>query len=485
MLAVVVAAALCLALVGTSFTRRTRVARPRPVAACNFGGTPRGDAHASACACEDAWDEPSRCAALRLGEARESIALGGGGPGDTDGWSVWGASVLEHGGVYHAFASLIANRCPVFPHYWLSNSVVVRAESASADGPFRVLELVLGPEDADVGAIPRAPRAPSRGVQPRGGAAAGAPPRFDDAMAHNPTVHVAPDGSILLYYTGASLGGTAHAPRPQCAGGARPVLAAEHVDKLRASQRIGVARAPSPLGPWTLGAGPVLAPSAEPGAWDGGFVTNPMPVVLRNGTVLLGYKGVQSGRPLRMRLGLARARAWTDDRCERLTPAAPLFPELCANVTPAWKCQVEDGFMWRARASEHDGAEPDARPFHLLFKDQHGVLGAEAGGGIHAVSADGLRWRLARPRVAYDRTVRWATAEAASRRGGPRGGGEEEDERDPLPERTTRLRLRERTQLLRGADGGVRLTHAYHAASDGVHEHTFNLVTRIGRHSRF
>jgi len=189
--------------------------------------------------------------------------------------------------------------------------------------------------------------------------------------------------------------------------------------------------------------------------------------------MLLGYKGVSQARPLRMRLGLAAvdlgasprgpgagaassAPPW---RAVRLTADAPLFPDLCANVTPAWKCQVEDAFMWAADGWEDAAtgaalgcAGDEVARLHMVFKDQHGVLGAaHAGGGIHATSADGGRtWRMATPRGAYGLAVRWAVDAL----GTPSAGG---------TGRVERLALRERTQLLRGRDGRVTGTHVYQA----------------------
>ncbi|HRU06473.1 MAG TPA: glycosyl hydrolase family 43, partial [Candidatus Brocadiia bacterium] len=60
---------------------------------------------------------------------------------------------------------------------------------------------------------------------------------------------------------------------------------------------------------------------------------------------------------------------------------------------------IEDVFLWRA----------DGR-FQLLAKDltPNGALAGETHGGVHATSADGLRWEVSGPSVGYSRRVRWS-----------------------------------------------------------------------------
>lgn len=71
-------------------------------------------------------------------------------------------------------------------------------------------------------------------------------------------------------------------------------------------------RSPAPLfarsGPWQRLATPVLAP--RPGFWDATDISNAAPLVLPNGSVLLGYRAGGDGVALGGGIGVARAPSW-------------------------------------------------------------------------------------------------------------------------------------------------------------------------------
>jgi hypothetical protein len=118
---------------------------------------------------------------------------------------------------------------------WLTNSEVLHAvaPAGSPQGPY---------EPSDVALAPRAP------------------PFFDSLMLHNPDAKRAPDGSYLIFYDGASM----------------PTGKDPDIHK---TQRIGLAVAQSPFGPWTRMGKPILEPTGVNGTWDQNFVTNPGPYV--------------------------------------------------------------------------------------------------------------------------------------------------------------------------------------------------------------
>ena len=164
------------------------------------------------------------------------------------------------------------------------------------------------------------------------------PLSFTGVTQHNPDIQRAPDGTYLLFYMGATANNTSPkncTPGVAGLGGLTPVAA---------HQRIGVATAKSPYGPWTRPSVPVrplhlphsleygttcgaverprqwplLLPSFhaslssqtfgpeanDPNAKDSLFVTNPSPIVLSNGTILLIYKvEIEAGGRIYKRFG--------------------------------------------------------------------------------------------------------------------------------------------------------------------------------------
>ncbi len=176
-------------------------------------------------------------------------------------WWVWCGSAVQGGdGSWHLYASRWPKRLPFFRGYIVA-SEVVRAVAERPEGPYRFAEVVL----------------PARGAE-----------HWDGRMTHNPTV-LAWGGRWYLYY----IGGTFTGDVPD---------ALDLVSQAYATVRIGVLEADHPEGPWRRLDHPVLEP--QPGAWDASVVTNPAPCLARDGTVLLYYR---SNTPQGLRIGLATA----------------------------------------------------------------------------------------------------------------------------------------------------------------------------------
>ncbi len=261
---------------------------------------------------------------------------------------VWCGSVIRgEDGQFHMFASMWTHDVP-FRNNWLTNSMVVRAVADTAEGPYTFVEEVLPPRGAE---------------------------HWDGCMTHNPTIHRCGD-TYLLYYTGA----TYSDPIPQ-----RGPAPEEQEREAHANQRIGLATAPSPEGPWTRGDAPILQP--RPGKWDGLITTNPAPCVLDDGRVLLLYKSVPRRGGVIM-YGVAMAERY-DAPYERLRDN-PILWDGRDDIS------YEDAYVWR-----EDGR------YHMLFNDMRGVLTGEHHAGGHAVSEDGIHWRMADPPKAYSRTIEW------------------------------------------------------------------------------
>ncbi len=271
-----------------------------------------------------------------------------GGYQEPDNW-IWCGSVIRgDDGQFHMFASRWSKSVPFSPN-WVTNSRVVRAVSTTPEGPYTYVEDVL----------------PPRGNQ-----------YWDGMMTHNPTIHRWKD-TYLLYYTGTTY------------AGAQPVTGAPPEAQMReahANQRIGLATAPSPEGPWKRLDHPILEP--RPGCWDALITTNPAPCVREDGRVLLLYKSVEArGRPIRY--GIAGASLFNSPYT-RLSDE-PFNPLLDLSLS------YEDAYVW-----QEDGM------FNMIFNDMTGRITGEDHAGAHAVSEDGVTWHLADPPKAYSRTVSWS-----------------------------------------------------------------------------
>ncbi len=264
-----------------------------------------------------------------------------------EGYWVWCGSVIRgEDGRYHMFASRWPKRYPFFEGY-VFYSEVVRASADRPEGPYRFEGVVL----------------PARGEG-----------FWDGRMTHNPTIHKSGD-TFLLYYIGSTYSGEAPGEEELRSGKAK-------LGRSYDSIRIGLATSRSVLGSWKRPDRPILGP--RPGKWDGKIVTNPAVCVRRDGSVLLVYR---SNTPQGLRLGAARA-ATFEGPYERVSDE-PVLQLEGGNF-------VEDPYIWES--GQH---------FEMIAKDMTGGITGEKHAGIHAMSGDGLSWRLAPEPKAYSRAVRW------------------------------------------------------------------------------
>lgn len=265
-----------------------------------------------------------------------------------DDWWIWcGSGIQGPDGDYHLFASRWSKRT-AFNANWLTNSCVVRAVASTPTGPYRFVEEVL----------------PVRGGE-----------FWDGRMTHNPTIHRCGD-TYLLFYVGSTYDGEIPTSGQLAHDDPRRVQA-------RANQRIGLATAPHPAGPWTRLDAPILEPN--PSSWDALMTTNPAPVVADDGSVLLYYKSTTDDRA-RLAYGVARAD----------TPAGPYQRLLDQPIFggDANASSYEDAYVWM-----------QDRRYHMIFNDLHGAFTGENHAGGYAVSSDGLQWTPAGK--AYSRHLTW------------------------------------------------------------------------------
>ncbi|MDR6553674.1 glycoside hydrolase family protein [Paenibacillus qinlingensis] len=164
----------------------------------------------------------------------------------------------------------------------------------------------------------------------------------------------------------------------------------------RNHQRIGVAVADHPAGPWTRGTAPVLDVSPE--KWDGLMTSNPTVCETTDGRVLMMYKGVAEGPPPKG--GAVNAGVAFADH-----PLGPFRKQPEPTVTnPTNDWAVEDPYVW----CKGDG-------YYALMKDFQGYFTKSERGSVALFeSSDGIVWQPSRHVLAFDLQIPWAHQVAQS-----------------------------------------------------------------------
>lgn len=258
-----------------------------------------------------------------------------------DQWVWCGSAIRDDEGLYHLFASAWDVRLAFSPH-WITNSQIIHATSANPEGPYQLAGAAL----------------PQRGAQ-----------FWDGRMTHNPSIHRV-GKKYVLFYTGTTFDG------PSPAHDSPASVATWRT--AHANQRVGLATADTPWGPWERQHAPILEP--RKGRWDGLITTNPAPCVLPDGSILVIYKSVEYFGA-QMRLGIARA-----------SHLGASFERVCDEPildTPDPKDHIEDPYVW------WNGHE-----FEIIMKCSRG--------GIHGRSADALHWTHSSPALAYSKDIEWS-----------------------------------------------------------------------------
>lgn len=294
------------------------------------------------CVCDPGWRSGATgsCELLNLADTLSSLHGTDLRPGDPTApgnttW-LWGGSPIEVAGAWHLYFSEITEGCGLL-HYQ-TNSVVRHATGPTISGPWTV-----------VAALPA--------LSPRFG-------HWDSGAVHGPSITRDPaSGLFLLFY----MGTTVTTLRPDCRANpsSLPVMNSS-------SRRIGLAwsvslepgqeqwhRAPSTLG-GDYHSGMILQP--RPNGWDSSDVSNAAPLILQNGTVLLGYRAGGDGVALGGGIGMAVADHWNGTYTRRGAAArAMLF-------------SAEDGALWQdSRGNLHFFV-------HRFAAGNGSTAGAEVGG---------------------------------------------------------------------------------------------------------
>ena len=171
---------------------------------------------------------------------------------EMDDWYVWGASAVpDDSGVYH----LLFSRWPKETGMggWVTHSEIAHATSNSPIGPYKFQDVAL----------------PARGDK-----------YWDGENTHNPTVKRFGNKYYLYYNGNREFGDKVEVSKKKYTKWWRH----------RNNQRVGVAVADHPAGPWKRFDEPLI--DVGPWDWNGLITTNPSVAKHQDGTYLLAYKTV-------------------------------------------------------------------------------------------------------------------------------------------------------------------------------------------------
>lgn len=248
---------------------------------------------------------------------------------------------------YHLFYSRWSRKLGMAA--WVTHSEVAHAVSNSPFGPFEFWDVAL----------------PVRGTS-----------FWDGMVTHNPTIHFF-HGKYYLYYTGNYGDGKVTSPQ----------LNWTH----RNHQRIGVAVADDPNGPWKRFDQPLLNVSSDSTAYDALLVSNPSVTQMPDGHYLMVYKAVAKKKPQPFGGPVVHLTAIAD------RPEGPFIKQnkpifTAENVDfPA-----EDPFVWY-----QDNC------YYAIVKDMKGAFTDAGRSLVLFYSLDGLDWKLAKHPLVSTLNIKW------------------------------------------------------------------------------
>ena len=249
-------------------------------------------------------------------------------------YNVWCGSMVEgDDGKYHLFYSRWPKKLGHLA--WVTHSEVARAVADNPLGPYKHVDVVLPVRDKSF---------------------------WDGLCTHNPTV-MRFGKKYYLYYMGNT-------------GDGKPIAHALNWTH-RNNQRIGVAVADSPAGPWQRFDKPVIDISADQAAPDALCIANPSVVEREDGTYLMVYKAV--ARKGKMPFGGPVVHLTATSK----TPIGPFDKQL----KPIFSKEgvgfaAEDPFVWR-----------EGKDYFAIVKDMGGHFTGMGTSLALFVSPDGFEWK--------------------------------------------------------------------------------------------
>ncbi|MCD8137439.1 MAG: glycoside hydrolase family protein, partial [Parabacteroides gordonii] len=199
---------------------------------------------------------------------------------------------------------------------------------------------------------------------------------WDGTTTHNPTIHKFRD-KYYLYYTG------------NCGDGVniQNTLNWTH----RNSQRIGVAVASSPYGPWIRSDIPLIDVSSDSTAADALAVNNPSVLQRADGKIVMVYKAIAKKKPLPFGGPVVHLVALAD------SPTGPFVKKM----HPVFTLEnsffaAEDPYIWY-----QDGR------YYAIVKDMQGEFTKRGRSLALFTSEDGEGWQMAKHTFVSDLSVLW------------------------------------------------------------------------------
>lgn len=269
-----------------------------------------------------------------------------------DTMSIWGGSLVKgEDGKYHLFYA----RWPkAIGWEWVTYSEIAHAVADSPFGPFEFRDVALPMRDKTY---------------------------WDGTTTHNPTVHKI-NGKYYLYYMG-NTGDLEIVSEP-----GQPKLNWQH----RNNQRIGVAVADNPAGPWKRFDEPVLdITHGDSLAHDALMTSNPSVCQMTDGRILMVYKAVGMKRPLPSGGPVVHMVAIAD------APTGPFtkYPDPVF-VFEGETFPAEDPYIWH-----QDGR------YRAIVKRMKHVEGERLFSLVHYDSEDGIHWQPGRYHEISERIIQW------------------------------------------------------------------------------
>lgn len=272
--------------------------------------------------------------------------------GETNRFTWGGSPVKGNDGRYHLFYSRWERKYGFTA--WLTYSEVAHAVADKVEGPYVFKDVAL----------------PARGKQ-----------YWDGLNTHNPNIHCF-KGKYYLYYMGTTGNGK----------NTEPNLNMIH----RNNQRIGVAVADSPNGPWTRFDKPIIDVSPDPQAPDALMASNPAVTEMPDGRYLMLYKAV--GKKFKGDFGgpVVHLCATAD------TPIGPFKKELKPIFTKKGAFfPAEDPYVWC-----EDGV------FYAVVKDMDGTFTRVGRSLALFYSENGLDWKPTKQLLITRPFIQWTTGES-------------------------------------------------------------------------
>lgn len=278
-------------------------------------------------------------------------------------YHIWGGSMIEsEDGKYHLFYS----RWPGESGHiaWVVQSEIAHAVADDPLGPYTFKEVVF----------------PARGMG-----------YWDGMMTHNPTIHKFGD-KYYLYYIGTYGDGKLFYPDTNKRGESIKSINWSH----RNNQRIGVAVAPHPNGPWKRFDEPLVDVSKDSIATDNLIVVNPSVAKRPDGKYLMVYK--------------AAAKDYTKENL-----AGPVVHRVAIADNPAGPFVKQPGVVFTSEGSHFPAEDPyiwyQNDRFLAIVKDMHGAFTDIGRSLVLFESKNGLQWELCDKPLASKLQIKRANGE--------------------------------------------------------------------------